>query len=131
MALDLAYALAIGVGGAVGACFRASIYVVVARAVTTKLWVDYPHGTYLANALGSLMLGLLSGLIVSQHVSVETRDFVGTGFCGSLTTFSTFSNDAFSLFEERRWPQLAAHLGLNLIVGFGAAALGYYVGKHL
>lgn len=131
MLLDLAYALAIAAGGAFGACFRASIYVLMGRVSTTRLWMDFPRGTYFANTLGSLVLGLLSGLIVSQHVSVEIRDFVGTGFCGSLTTFSTFSNDTYVLLEERRWAQLAAHLALNLLVGFGAAALGYYVGKHL
>lgn len=127
---DLTYALAIGAGGAIGACFRGSIYVLVAQG---SRWfrADYPHGTYLANTLGCLILGLLTGLTVSLNVSVETRDFVGTGFCGSLTTFSTFSNDTFTLIEKRRWPQLAAHLALNLIVAFGAAAIGYYIGKQL
>jgi CrcB protein len=131
MALDLAYALAIAVGGAVGACFRGSIYVLASRIQPTRLWAGYPHGTYLANVVGSLVLGLLTGLTISAHLSVEVRDFAGTGFCGSLTTFSTFSNDTFVLVEKRRWPELAAHLFLNLVVGFGAAALGYYVGKQL
>lgn len=130
MANDFVYALAIGAGGALGACFRGSIYVLAARASRSR-WADYPHGTYLANTLGCLILGLLTGLTVSLHLSVETRDFVGTGFCGSLTTFSTFSNDTFTLIEKRHWPQLAAHLALNLIVGFGAAAIGYYIGKQL
>jgi CrcB protein len=131
MLLDLAYALAIAAGGALGACFRASLYVLMARVSTSRLWADLPHGTYFANTLGSLALGFLSGLIVSEHVSVETRDFFGTGFCGSLSTFSTFSNDTYVLFQKRRWVQLAAHLTLNLIGAFGAAALGYYVGKQL
>lgn len=128
---DLAYALSIAAGGAAGACLRASIYVVTARLFTTGAWADYPHGTYLANTFGSLLLGLLTGLTLSQHVSAELRDWFGTGFCGSLTTFSTFSNDTFVLIEKRRWQQLIAHIGANLLVAFGAAALGYFLGKQL
>jgi CrcB protein len=131
MAPDLAYAVAIAAGGAAGACSRASIYVVTARVSKKGSWADYPHGTWIANTLGSLILGLLSGLTLSLHVSIGVRDYVGTGFCGSLTTFSTFSNDSFLLIEKRRWPQLIAHVGSNLVFGFGAAALGYYLGKHL
>lgn len=131
MAFDPAHAAAISVGGAVGACLRASIYVLAARVFTVGPWAGYPHGTYLANTLGSLILGILSGLTLSLHVSIDVRDLIGTGFCGSLTTFSTFSNDAFSLAEAHRWRQLSAHLASNLIVGFGTAALAYTFGKHL
>lgn len=131
MAFDPGYALAVAAGGAVGACLRASIYVVAARVFQTGAWTEYPHGTYLANTLGSLILGLLTGLTLSLHVSVATRDLIGTGFCGSLTTFSTFANDALLLLEKRQWRQLSAHLGSNLVLGFGAAALGYYLGKQL
>jgi len=131
MTFDPAYAMAVAAGGAVGACLRASIYVVAARVFKTEPWANYPHGTYIANTLGSLILGLLTGLTLSLHVSVPVRDLVGTGFCGSLTTFSTFSNDSFLLIEKRRWRHLIIHIGSNLIFGFGAAALGYYLGKHL
>jgi len=127
---DLIYALAIAVGGAIGAIFRGSIYVIVARVFPKGSWTN-PHGTYIANTLGSLILGFLSGLMLSRHISVANRDLVGTGFCGSLTTFSTFSNDTYTLMKSNQWKQLGAHLGLNLFVGFGAAALGYYLGQQM
>ena len=131
IAHDLMYALAIAIGGALGACLRASIYVVATRVYKTGSRANFPHGTYIANTLGSLILGLLSGLILSEHVSVLDRDLIGTGFCGSLTTFSTFSNDSYTMIKSHRWKQLGAHFGLNLMVGFGAAALGYYSGQNL
>ena len=130
MALDPVYAAMVAVGGAAGACLRASLYVVAARAFKTSSWVEYPYGTFVANALGSLVLGLLTGLALSLHVPSVVRDLVGTGFCGSLTTFSTFSSDSLSLFEKQRWHQLTVHIGTNLVLGFGAAAVGYYLGKH-
>jgi CrcB protein len=125
---DLIYAFAIAVGGAVGASFRGLIYVIVARVFPKGSWTN-PHGTYIANTLGSLILGFLSGLMFSQHISIANRDLIGTGFCGSLTTFSTFSNDTYTLIKSHQWKQLGAHLGLNLVVGFGAAMLGYYLGR--
>jgi CrcB protein len=131
VALDLVYTLAIAAGGAVGACFRGSIYVFASHIHTGPIRAGYPRGTYIANILGSFVLGLLFGLTISAQVSVEARNFVGTGFCGSLTTFSTFSNDSYALIEKRRWKQLAVHLFLNLIVGFAAAAFGYYLGKRI
>ncbi|MGK7872497.1 MAG: CrcB family protein [Xenococcaceae cyanobacterium] len=125
------HVFAIAAGGAVGACSRALAYIFAERIEETNHWSDYPRATFVVNTLGSLILGLLTGLVLSNNIAVPVRDLVGTGFCGSLTTFSTFSNDSFLLIQKRHWLELTLHIGSNLIFGFGAAALGYYVGKHI
>jgi CrcB protein len=131
MSQHLTYALIIAIGGAFGACFRASIYMLSARIFTKGIWANFPMGTFFSNVLGSLLLGFLSGLMLNEYVSIDNRDLVGTGFCGSLTTFSTFSNDSFTLIQKKKWKQVGIHYFLNIIIGFGAAAFGYAIGRQL
>jgi CrcB protein len=127
----ITYALIIAIGGAFGACFRASIYVLCTRIFSKGKWANFPMGTFFSNVLGSLLLGFLSGLMLNEYVSVDDRDLVGTGFCGSLTTFSAFSNDSYKLIQKKKWKQVGIHYFLNIIIGFSAAACGYFIGKQL
>ena len=52
---------------------------------------------------------------------------VGTGFCGTLTTFSTFGADVIRLVEERAVGRAAAYVGATVVLGLGVAAAGYAV----
>ncbi len=73
-----------------------------------------PRSTLLVNVVGSALLGLL------VHPSPSTYALVGTGFCGALTTFSTF---AVEVVETRSW----RYVVLSVVACVGAAALSRYV----
>ena len=85
-------------------------------------------GTLTVNVVGSAVLGLVLGL---RGLPGELVALVGTGFCGTLTTFSTFGFDLVRLVEERAVGRALAYLGGTLGLGLGAAAGGYALGALL
>ena len=82
-------------------------------------------GTLTVNVAGSAVLGFVLGLTATPSWVVA---LVGTGFCGTLTTFSTFGYDVVRLVEEKLPARAAAYLAATLILGVGAAAAGYGLG---
>jgi CrcB protein len=79
-------------------------------------------GTAVVNVAGSAVLGLLLGL---ADVPAWVLALVGTGFCGTLTTFSTLGADVVRLGEQRRPGAAVAYLAATLVLGLGAAAAAY------
>jgi CrcB protein len=79
-------------------------------------------GTLTVNVVGSAVLGLLLGV---RGVSPAVLALVGTGFCGTLTTFSTFGYDVVGLVEQRLLGRALACLSATLVLGLGAAAVTY------
>ena len=79
-------------------------------------------GTLGVNVVGSGILGALLGLTSAPSWVVA---LVGTGFCGTLTTFSTFGFDVVRLIEERTAARALAYLTATLALGLGAAAGAY------
>ena len=60
----------------------------------------YPWGTFVVNASGSLLLGVIAGLGLAHGLGETPRVVLGTGFCGAYTTFSTFTFETIRLLEE-------------------------------
>lgn len=83
--------------GAVGAAVR----YLVDGFVGDRTEGAFPWGTFLINASGSLLLGLLTGLSLYHAFPNTPRVVLGTGFCGAYTTFSTFTFETVRLLEER------------------------------
>jgi CrcB protein len=79
-------------------------------------------GTLGVNVVGSVILGSVLGLTAPPSWVVA---LVGTGFCGTLTTFSTFGYDVVRLIEERTVGRALAYLAATLVLGLGAAAGAY------
>jgi CrcB protein len=79
-------------------------------------------GTLTVNVVGSAVLGMLFGL---TDVPAAVVALVGTGFCGTLTTFSTFGYDIVRLVEEHLLGRALAYLAGSLLLGIGAAAGAY------
>ena len=113
-------AMAILVGGAVGALARAGL--AEAFAADAR---DWPWGTFIANQLGALVLGWLSTEL--SEVVVPTRlwrPLLGTGFCGALTTFSTFQVETIDIARHDRPGLAAAYAAASIAVGMACAVAG-------
>lgn len=117
--------LLVAIGGASGAVARHLTGLLVVR------WVGrgFPWATILVNVAGCALLGWLLAESRRHSLPEEVHLLVGTGLCGALTTFSTFSVDTLRLMERGEWGWVAAYLAGNLILGLGAAALGMGFGR--
>jgi CrcB protein len=100
-------------GGAAGTLARAGL--TEALPVHPGAW---PCATFLVNVVGTLILGWV---VVARN---EWRPLVGTGFCGALTTFSTFQVQVVELGDDGHVPQAAAYIAVSVAVGLAAANLG-------
>jgi CrcB protein len=106
-------------GALVGAPLRLLVLVLADRAGR-----DPALGTLVVNVAGSAVLGGVLGLGGAPGWVVG---LVGTGFCGTLTTFSTFGADVVRLIEERALGRALGYLAATLVLGVGAAAAAYAV----
>jgi CrcB protein len=105
------------VGGAAGAVAR----YLTDRAVQSRVDAVFPWGTFIANVTGSLLLGLVSGLMAASWVG----HLVGVGFCGALTTYSTFGYETVRLASSGAWRYALTNAGATVLVGLGACWLGW------
>jgi CrcB protein len=84
----------------------------------------FPWGTVLINVTGSLLLGILAGLVLFGGQPAVWQTVVGTGFCGGYTTFSTASFETVRLVQQHR-PGLALLNALgSLVTSVAACAAG-------
>ncbi|KUL53345.1 chromosome condensation protein CrcB [Streptomyces sp. NRRL F-4489] len=83
-----------------------------------------PWGTFTVNAAGSLILGLLTGAVASGAAGPHAQLFLGTGLCGALTTYSTFSYETLRLAADGARGYAALNVVLSLAAGLGAAFAG-------
>ena len=91
----------------------------------------FPWATLTVNVVGSLLIGLLSGLLARHGGSSaeSIRAFAVVGFCGGFTTFSTFSNETFRLIESSQWLSAVAYVSLSILAGLAAVFLGYWISR--
>jgi fluoride exporter len=109
---------------ALGALAGAPLRLLADRVAVARRGPGSVLGILTVNVLGSAVLGVLLGL---RDVSPVVLALVGTGFCGTLTTFSTFGFDVVRLLEERAVGRAVAYVAATLVLGLGVAAAGYAV----
>ena len=108
-------------GGAIGAILRYLTHV----AVQTKHDSVFPWGTFIVNVVGSLILGVTAAVVVVLAPPTWLLALVGTGFCGALTTFSTFGFETIRLLEEGSVLTAVSNCVASLVVGLGVCAGGF------
>jgi len=114
-----------------GAALGAPARYLTDRAVQTRHDTVLPWGTLIVNVVGSLVLGLLSGVADGHRVPPSVLLAVGTGFCGALTTYSTFSYETLGFYEAGARLYAALNVVLSLAAGLGAALVGLGIGSSL
>lgn len=112
--------LAVGIGAALGAWLRWALGLLL-----NALFTPIPPGTLAANLIGGYIVGGAIG-ILSQAAGLapEWRLLVITGFCGGLTTFSTFSAEITVLVQQQRFGMLAGAIALHVGGSLAMTLLG-------
>jgi CrcB protein len=108
------------VGGAIGAPVR----FLLDGAVSTRFGGIFPWGTFAVNVTGALILGVVAGLARYHGLGPLPVAAVGAGFCGALTTFSTFSYETVALAERGAVGSALRNLLGSTVLGLAAAAAG-------
>lgn len=110
-------AAAIAVGGALGAALRWAL----GEAVDPG--GGWPWATFVANLVGCALLGAVTALRPRTDAGrLGLQGFVGVGFCGGLTTFSTFAVEVAELARDHRLELAGGYLLASLALGVVAAA---------
>ncbi|MEV8428510.1 fluoride efflux transporter CrcB [Streptomyces chartreusis] len=107
-----------------GAVVGAPLRYLTDRAVQSRHDSVFPWGTFLVNACGCLILGLLTGAAASGAAGSHLQLLLGTGLCGALTTYSTFSYETLRLTETGAGLYALGNVVGSVAVGLGAAFLG-------
>ena len=85
-------------------------------------------GTFVVNMIGCFLIGVLTSYFIK--VDNYLKFLLITGFCGGFTTFSTFSAENYSLWQEGNYEVLILYIALSVIVGVGAVFLGLQLLKN-
>ncbi|HEY0253454.1 MAG TPA: CrcB family protein [Kofleriaceae bacterium] len=91
----------------------------------------FPWAVLAVNVVGSALGGVIVALWVYAGLSTEWRLILFTGFCGGLTTFSTFSVESVQLAIAGRYRVLVGSVAANLVLGVGAVAVAFAIASAL
>ncbi|MEV6011801.1 fluoride efflux transporter CrcB [Streptomyces sp. NPDC051976] len=119
--------LLVAAGAAVGAPLR----FLTDRAVQARHDSVFPWGTFVVNVTGCLILGTLTGAATEGAASSHVQLLLGTGLCGALTTYSTFSYETLRLAEGGARLYAAANAVVSVVVGLGAVFVGVALASAL
>ena len=109
----------------VGAIVGAPLRYLTDRTVQARHDSLFPWGTLAVNIVGCLVLGVLAG--IGTALPSPLLALLGTGFCGALTTYSTFSYETMRLWEQHARFYAVLNVAISLVAGLGAVLLGYTV----
>ncbi|MEN9323436.1 MAG: putative fluoride ion transporter CrcB [Bacteroidota bacterium] len=118
--------LLVAIGGALGSVLR----YLTSDYFKKFTYNTFPIGTFTANILGCLLIGILIGsLDKSGNDNAPLKWLLVTGFCGGYTTFSTFSYENLRLFQQGNYGLALFYLGSSILLGLLAVALGLFLVK--
>lgn len=94
-----------------------------------RFWIDnlfrpkykFPIGIFIVNILGSFLIGLIAS------GAATNSEYLLLGFCGALTTWSTFIVDIYFSVRNRAFRDVALNLGLSLLFGVLAFQFGFSI----
>jgi CrcB protein len=118
--MNLADIVWVGLAGSLGAAAR----FIADGTARTRFRSPVPVGTILINVVGSLILGVLTGLVEFHHLPATLTLVAGTGFCGGFTTFSTASFESVRLIQQGALAAAALNVTVTVTGTLLAAAAG-------
>lgn len=91
-----------------------------------------PYGTFIANILGSLLIGFILGYAAKNDaISQNQTLLLATGFCGGFTTFSTFAYENHVFLKSGDFTSFAMYTIASFVIGFLAVFAGMYLVKFI
>ena len=115
-----------GIGGFLGSGAR----FLLSRYIQFSFISVFPWGTFIVNIFGSFLIGIFYGISEKGNfMSPEWRIFLTVGICGGFTTFSSLSNDAFMLLQNKEFFRFAIYSGLSFFLGLFAVFFGRLIIK--
>ncbi len=109
-------------GGGLGSLCRYSLGIALRS-------THFPYGTLVANIIACTILGILMGLSIEQLLSTPQRLLLMTGFCGGFSTFSTFSGEIVTLYQDGHMSTALIYALGSVILGVGCIFLGLAIAK--
>jgi len=110
-----------GFGGFVGTALR----FLITRYIQVSYSSVFPWGTFIVNISGSFLIGIFLGISEKGNfMSSEWRIFLTVGICGGFTTFSSLTNDAFILMQNKDWLRFAIYPSFSFFLGLVAVFIG-------
>jgi CrcB protein len=109
---------------ALGAAIGAPLRYLTDRAVQARHDSVFPWGTWCVNVSGSFLLGFLVTGLAEGGVPAGVMALLGSGFCGALTTYSTFGHETFRLLEDGSTAYALMNVVGSIVAGVVAAVLG-------
>ena len=113
---------------ALAAAVAAPLRYVIDRSVQQTHRTRMPFGTLTVNLIASLVLGLMAGLHPASQLALG---LVSVGFCGTLSTYSTFSFEHMRLHDRGEHAIAVGYVTLSVVAGCGIAALGWCLGAAI
>ncbi|MFF7992390.1 fluoride efflux transporter CrcB [Kitasatospora xanthocidica] len=107
-----------------GAVVGAPLRYLTDRAVQSRHDSVFPWGTFTVNAVGCLVLGTVTGAVAAGAASSNVQLLLGTGLCGALTTYSTFSYETLRLAETGAGRYALANVAGSVAAGLAAVYAG-------
>jgi CrcB protein len=112
--------LLVAIGGAVGSVGR----YLIGGWVQSLAGSGFPAGTFFVNVTGSLIIGVILGLVERGALSSQARLLLAVGLMGGYTTFSSFSYDSLGLLQAGETGRFLLNIAGQLVIGLLAAYLG-------
>ncbi|KOV64236.1 chromosome condensation protein CrcB [Streptomyces sp. MMG1121] len=114
-----------------GALVGAPLRYLADRSVQARHDSVFPWGTLVVNVVGCLVLGLLTGAAAAGAAGPHLQLLLGTGLCGALTTYSTFSYETLRLTEAGSGLYAAVNVVTSVAAGLAAAFAGVWLAGAL
>lgn len=119
--------LVVVIGGGLGALARYELGGWIQEAAGAS----FPWGTLFINVSGSLLLAFIYAFLEGSRARPEWRAFLGIGFCGGYTTFSTFSYEAFRLLQDGQWQRATTYMLASVVCALAGTLAGFYLGETM